>query len=285
MPTLLIRYGELGLKSESVRSRFEQAMVQDIRRRHVLAKVPCVISSVRGRIFVESDDWRRSCEILSRTFGVVSFSPVTKTASDLETLKGAVVDFSSTLFFEGARFAVRARRTGNHPYTSQTLAEELGSALLSAHKDKHLKVGLDDPDSELFVEVREREAYLYSSVIPGPGGMPKGTQGKVLSLIGSERGVASSWLLMKRGCNVLIATEDERLAAQLEPWNPDLRVMAPEEDLFRQARWAKCSGLALEWDLAELEGRGAVKGDLPVFYPLVGMTQDEVGALLGRIRA
>jgi len=285
MPTLLIRYGELGLKSESVRRRFEQALVQDIRRKHMLAEVPCITSSLRGRLFVDSGDWRKSCEILSRTFGVVSFSPVTKATSELSGLKEAVKAFSTPLFFRGATFAVRARRTGNHPYTSQVLAGELGAVIIESFKDLGLKVNLDEPDAEVFVEVREKEAYLYSSVIRGPGGMPKGTQGKVLSVVESERGLASSWLLMKRGCNVTVASQDESLPSPLAGWNPDLKIVRPEEDAFAQAAWLKCDGIALEWGVDDLDARASPKGDLPVFHPLIGMTQEEVRRLLDRILA
>ena len=285
MPTILVRYGELGLKSESVRSRFEQALVQDIRRKHLLAGVPCIISSMRGRLFVDSDDWRRSMEILSHTFGVVSFSPVTKATSELSGLKEATRVFSEGLFFKGASFAVRARRTGNHPYTSQQLAGELGAVLLEAFDDKEPKVDLDEPDVEVFVEVREKAAYLYSSSLPGPGGMPKGTQGKVLSLAESERGVASSWLLMKRGCNVIVASARDDIPEPLRAWNPDLRVVRPEQDLFSQARYLRCSGVSVEWAVPDLERGKALKGDLPVFYPLIGMSEDEVRRLLDRISA
>ncbi len=285
MPTLLIRYGELGLKSEGVRRRFEQALVQDIRRKHLLAGVPCVISSVRGRLFADSDDWRRSCEILSRTFGVVSFSPVTKATSELEGLREAVRGFSAPLLFKGASFAVRTRRTGNHPYTSQQLAADLGSVILESFRDLGLRVDLEEPDAEVSVEVRGKEAYLYSSVIAGPGGMPKGTQGKVLSLVESERGVASSWLLMKRGCNVIVACADDATPSPLAAWNPDLKVVRPEQDAFSQAAHMHCEGVVLEWGLADIERGASLKGDLPVFHPLIGMTQDEVRRLLDRVRA
>lgn len=285
MPTLLIRYGELGLKSESVRRRFEQALVQDIRRKHLLAGVGCVTSSLRGRLFVDSDDWRRSCELLSRTFGVVSFSPVEKVTSEISGLGEAVKEFSRPLVFKGASFAVRTRRTGNHPYTSQTLARELGSVILDSYKDLGLTVDLDEPDAEVFVEVRERDAYLYSSVMRGPGGMPKGTQGKVLSVVGSERGIVASWLLMKRGCNVLVASEDVALPAPLSSWNPDLKVVRPEGDLFAQAKYMDCEGVVLEWGVEDLERGAVLKGDLPVFHPLIGMAQEDVRRLLERILA
>lgn len=284
MPTLLVRYGEIGLKSASVRRRFEQQLVADIRTRHALAKTPCVISQTRGRLFIDSDDWRKSCEIVSRTFGVVSFSPVSKVSSELDALAKEVLDFSEPLLFKNASFAIRSRRSGNHPYTSQTLAEHLGKAILDKHGEKSIRVSLDEPDVEIFVEVRDRHAYLFSSVFPGPGGMPIGTQGRMLSVIDSAEGVASTWLMMKRGCSVLVATDDESLTEPLRIWYPNLKTTDLEKDLMTLADRSSCIGIALSWNLKDIEKRGVVKGDLPVFYPLVGMNEEETKGLLARIR-
>jgi thiamine biosynthesis protein ThiI len=285
MPKLLVRYGELGLKSPSVRRRFENALIDDIRRRHALARVPCVISSTRGRIFVDSDDWRKSCEILTRTFGVVSFSPVTEVGSDLDTLTQSTVEFSDQILFAGATFAIRTRRTGNHSYTSQTLAEKLGAAVLDKNRARGVKVSLDGPDIEVFVEVREKSAYLYSSVLSGPGGMPLGTQGKLLSVVDSEVGLASSWLMMKRGCSVINGTSNKTFVEPLEKWYPNMKTVEREEDMFAQAKRHDCLGIALDWTLKDIEKSHPPKGDLPVFYPLVGMSKDEIMGLIARIQA
>jgi thiamine biosynthesis protein ThiI len=283
MPLLLVRYGEIGLKSASVRKRFEQSLVNDISRRHALAGTPCVITVTRGRLFVESGDWRRTCDILSRTFGVVSFSPAVKTSSDLDTLRKDVLAFGETLMSRDAAFAVRARRVGQHPYTSQELARILGSDLLERFKDLPVSVRLDSPDVEVFVEVRQRDAYLFSSVLRGPGGMPLGTQGAVLSVVDSPKAVASSWMMMKRGCKVIVSAEDSSLASPLMPWDPELETVAFSDDLFSAARSLRCSGVVLPWSLSELEDRGTLKGDLPVFYPLVGLDESDVSRLLERV--
>jgi thiamine biosynthesis protein ThiI len=285
MPRLLIRYGELGLKSPSVRRRFEHALVEDIQRRHSLAKTQCVISRSRGRVFVDSDDWHKSCEILSRTFGVVSFSLVQTTSSDLEQLTRATVEFSRPILFPAASFAIRSRRSGNHPYTSQTLAEKLGEAVLKENSDHGIKVSLDNPDIEISVEVRDREAYLFSSVLSGPGGMPLGTQGRILSVLDSRAGVASTWLMMKRGCSVMAACNADEFSQSLERWYPNLKSVEVCEDLFGLASANDCIGVALPWTLREIQKEGALKGDLPVFYPLVGMNEKEIEGLLARITA
>jgi len=284
MPTLMVRYGELGLKSPSVRRRFENALLDDIRRRHALAKVPCVISSMRGRVFVDSDNWRKSCEILSHTFGVVSFSPVTRSTSELAKLTQDTLDFARPLMFGGASFAIRSRRSGNHPYTSQTLAESLGAAVLKDNEPKHIRVSLDAPDVEVSVEVRDTQAFLFSSALGGPGGMPLGTQGRMLCVIEDERGIASTWLMMKRGCSALVATNDPQHLTVFDKWYPNLKSIDLQGDAMKQAVEAECIGVTLSWSLNAIE-KGALKGDLPVLYPLVGMNDEEVSALLAKIRA
>lgn len=285
MPTLLVRYGEIGLKSASVRRRFEQQLVADIRRRHALAGVPCVISQARGRVFIDSDDWRKSCEILSRTFGVVSFSPVTKVPSDVEELKKAVLEFTKPLLFREASFAVRSRRSGNHPYTSQEIAGTLGEAILNDNEPLGISVNLEQPDVEIFVEVRDRSAYLFNMALPGPGGMPLGSQGRALSIVDSENGLASTWLMMKRGCSMLIMTTDRLLVEPLENWYPNVKTVDHSDDPFQVARTGECLGVTLAWRLDEIAKNGPLKGNLPVFYPLVGMSKEEVKSLIDRIRA
>lgn len=280
---LLVRYGEIGLKSASVRRRFEQQLVSDIRRRHALEKLPCVITQSRGRVYVDSDDWRRSSEILSRTFGVVSFSPVAQASSELGALTDAVVECAKPLLFKSASFAVRTRRSGNHPYTSQSLAAALGSAILEGNQALGLKVDLDEPDVEVFIEVRDKNAYLFSSVLQGPGGMPLGSQGRLLSVVDSKNALASTWLMMKRGCSVLVAATDPSIADPLDRWYPNLKRVPAEPDLLMLAKQNQCIGIALPWGLEEIEKRGALKGDLPVFYPLVGMSKEEVSGLVERV--
>ncbi len=283
MPTLLVRYGEIGLKSNRVRKRFQDALVADIRRKHASAGVQCIIISHRGRIFVDSDDWRRSCEMLSRTFGVVSFSPTTRIEGGMEEIVGAAVSFAEPLIFDGASFAIRARRSGSHPFTSQDVCVKAGAAVLSAYAQKGIKVHLDNPDVEISIEVRDRTAYLYSSVIPGPGGMPKGTQGRVLSIVSSDRGVAASWLLMKRGCTLVAASDDGRLCGTLREWDADLHTIPPSADPFADANAERCRAIIMDWGVEQFGMLSAPRGPLPVFYPLVGMVHDEVQALAGRV--
>ena len=63
---------------------------------------------------------------------------------------------------------------------------------------------LTNPDLTIFVEVRGEDTFIYHEKIPGPGGLPLGTQGKVVCLVSS--GIDSpvaTYLMMKRGCEVI----------------------------------------------------------------------------------
>ena len=96
-------------------------------------------------------------------------------------------------------FAVRAKRSNVKGFTSQELAASAGSRIYEAVGD--LKVDLENPEYEIFVEARKEGGFIYESKIPGPGGLPVGTQGKILCLIsaGIDSPVAA-WLAMRRGC-------------------------------------------------------------------------------------
>ena len=69
----------------------------------------------------------------------------------------------------------------------------------------------------------------------------------------------------------------------LRSWDADLPTVEPSEDLFEAARSERCLGVVLDWGVSDLEGRTPLSGDLPVFYPLVGMLGSEVDELIGRV--
>ena len=102
---------------------------------------------------------------------------------------------------EDTRFAIKCRRVGNHDFTSQEMAAFCGSVVV---KKVGCPVDLTNPELKIYVEVRDDEAFIYHEKIDGPGGLPLGTQGKVVVLVSS--GIDSpvaAYLMMKRGCEVI----------------------------------------------------------------------------------
>lgn len=286
MTLFLLRYAEMGLKSEKVRRRFQQSLIENIEYHFLSLNTECLISSDRGRIYVLTDDPSKGREVLSHTFGIVSFSETVEAKSELQPLLSAVVEYASPRVREGISFAVRARRSGQQKYTSLDLARDAGAAILDAFPDSRLSVDLETPDLEIFIDAREKGSYIYSEVELGPGGLPLGTQGSVLCPVGNEREMLAGWLMMRRGCTVIAASEGNAFSTVLKRWNPRLKLSepAPDNDLPAIAKRLGCKGIALALNYREIAERKPPRDGLAVFYPLAGLTGDETERLIAKLQ-
>ncbi|NMA89490.1 MAG: tRNA 4-thiouridine(8) synthase ThiI [Methanoculleus bourgensis] len=199
MEAVMVRYGEIFLKSEPVKRRFISIMTQTIRLALEAEGLSHRIETPRGRILIFGDEPQRIAEIAARTFGVVSVSVCTMTSADIPGISAAAVEHAERRLRPGMSFAVRARRSGVEGFNSQELAAAVGSAVLD--RIPEATVDLTAPDYEIFVEAREYGGLAYDEKISGPGGLPYGTQGEVMALLsdGIDSPVAS-WLMMRRGC-------------------------------------------------------------------------------------
>lgn len=284
---VLVRYGELALKSRKVRARFTAQLKEFIINVFQVADLDCVVEDDGGHLYVYSSDLSAAVHRLSRVFGVVSVSPATRVEfrvmADLLPRVGA---YGKGVVSPGNSFAIRARRTGEHTFTSMELAKEAGSAVWNA-LDGQLTVDLDHPDVEIEVEVRDRLAYIYHQRVPGVGGLPSGSQGRVLCPLRERADVVAAWMLMRRGCAAVpvIAEGDgagRELVEALRLWDPAVEMRTlPEEEwdwtfLYRE--------MGRSHSMAIVSGiRGPGVPDLPpdrdaepvVFFPLVGL--DDTG--------
>lgn len=232
--TILVRYGELALKSERVRRRFEQRLVENIKA--ALKGIDHELKGERGRIFVETPSAAAAIERLVRVPGVVSVSPAVKTRATLEEVTSTAVDVAKRVLKPGMSFAVRTRRAGEHEFRSGDVNAAVGSAILKAIPG--VRVDLSAPDEEISIEVREKSAYVFTEVLQGPGGLPLGTQGTVVALLsGGIDSPVAAWLMMKRGCRVILVHLDAR------PYSDaGARAMAAARAL---SDWAAGGGMAM----------------------------------------
>jgi len=122
----------------------------------------------------------------------------------------------------GRTFAARVKRRGSHDWSSVDLARLIGSELHSTSAG----VDLSDPEVEVHVTVLEEKAFLVLDHQRGAGGLPLGTQDRVLCLVsGGFDSVVAAWMLMSRGCPVDFvhfslncAQSDHALAVARELW-------------------------------------------------------------------
>lgn len=198
---IIARYGEVGLKSSKVRRRFEKRLISNIK-----SSIDCEIDVNQGRIFIFPKDFDEAIAKLDKIFGIVSYSPAISTHTSFEDIEEKVAKYSDKLAEEGllnenTKFAIKCRRVGNHDFSSQELAAFAGAVVV---RKFNCPVDLSNPELRIYVEVRDNETYIFHEKIPGPGGLPLGTQGKVISLLSS--GIDSpvaTYLMMKRGCQVI----------------------------------------------------------------------------------
>ena len=286
MAVLLVRYGELALKSPPVRREFESSLRRNILDQFVREGLSGRVRSDRGHLYVETDDGERGAKLVRRVFGVTSVSLVEDVPSEPAAITARLLELADPRLRPGSRFAVRARRTGQHPFTSQQLAGDIGGAVLERFADRRLRVDLERPEVELFVEVRGPRTYLYFDRFPGPGGLPLGVAGRLVALVDGPRGALGTFFMMKRGCRVglVVLPEGETFVNEtLARFDPTARVAhsAPEVStwtpvLAKLAEDSHADGVVLPIGVDEYSSFVAQWGDRVLFSPTVGLTDEEV---------
>jgi len=142
---LLVRFGELALKSKFVRRQLRDRLVANIQDLFAAEGVECITDADEARVYVHADDVSRARGILRRVFGVVSISPAEETHADIASIRAAVLSEAERSVPADSSFALRTRRVGTHPFTSQDLARDLGDAIRRSHPGARVNLSRPDP--------------------------------------------------------------------------------------------------------------------------------------------
>jgi thiamine biosynthesis protein ThiI len=210
------------------------------------------------RPLVWTDEPTAAAEVAADAFGVVSTSPARALPAEPEPILDAMAETAQACY-DGGSFAVNARRAGDtFPMDSEDLGREGGQAIWDAVEDEfEPEVDLDDPDVTVNVEVREDAAFLYLDEIPGPGGLPLGSQRPVVALVsGGIDSPVAAYEIMRKGCPVIPVYVDLG-----EYGGPDHRARAVETvrtlgsyaPNFRESLRVVPSGETVELLAAELD--------------------------------
>ena len=200
MNLYLIRLGEISLKGMN-RNFFEKKLKNNIKLK--IHPHRSLLTREKGRFYLYVE---KSCpeEIVIRTlqttFGVVGFSKALVCEKDWPTMvQNAKALIENEPFADGkGTFKVECRRGDKSFFmNSYQIESELGGVVLDRYPV--MKVKVKNPEKELRVEVREK-VYMYTSPVPGPGGLPVGTAGKGLLLLsGGIDSPVAFWRMAKRG--------------------------------------------------------------------------------------
>ena len=201
----LVKYAEIGIKGKN-RYMFEDALIRQME--YVLKEVEGTfrVSKEQGRIYVQTEgdfDYDEALEALKRVFGIAFICPVViKEDKGFDKLAEDVLEYVDQVYADKNKtFKVHVRRAKKtYPGTSMELNAKLGEKILE--KYPQMRVDVHEPEILLSVEIREK-IYIYSESIPGPGGMPIGTNGKAMLLLsGGIDSPVAGYMIAKRGVKI-----------------------------------------------------------------------------------
>lgn len=203
--TFLIKYAEIGIKGKN-RYLFEDALVRQIKYALKKCDAQFAVTKTPGRIFLDAQtefDMDDLIDKLSHVFGIWGICPAVRIdMCEPQALYKEVVKIFDRIYPDKNKsFKVAARRSNkSYPLDSMEINADLGEVLLKEFPE--LKVDVHNPDIMLNVEIRDK-IFIYSEIIPGPGGMPVGTNGKgMLLLSGGIDSPVAGYMISKRGLKI-----------------------------------------------------------------------------------
>jgi len=197
---IIARYHEIALKGRN-RPFFVDKLARNLRR--ATSDLGGRVQVLAGRVGIDVPDdtpWETTRERIASVFGIANFSRTRAVPLDMRALGEAVITSMREQPFTSFRVTTR-RSYKSFPMNSGDVDRALGAAV---QKATGIRVNLEHPDVNIFVEVlRDRILYSFERC-PGAGGFPVGSSGRVVALLsGGIDSPVAVWRLMKRGCIVV----------------------------------------------------------------------------------
>jgi thiamine biosynthesis protein ThiI len=199
---ILVRYGDLTLKGKN-KKMFLERVNGLIKHKIKSDKVTYERQHDRLYIVLNGEDYNTVIEGLNKVSGLSSYSLVTKTDADMDSVKKRAVEIvQKELSGKTVTFKVESKRADKTFYlTSQEISKEVAGYVLS--HVSHLLVDVHHPELTLNIELRKSGAYLYCKKMKGLGGFPVGVAGKGLLLLsGGIDSPVAGFLSMKQGVEI-----------------------------------------------------------------------------------
>ncbi|MBO7389013.1 MAG: tRNA 4-thiouridine(8) synthase ThiI [Oscillospiraceae bacterium] len=202
---ILVKLGEIILKGLNRRS-FEQKLMANMRRKIAPFgnfSVYCLQSTVYVEAKDEEADVGAAFEALKKVFGIITLTRAAACEKDKDAITALAKEYLKEDLERAASFKVESKRSDkSFPLTRIELSQYVGGELSEACPD--IKVEMHDPELTVFIEVRDKAAYVHSSPVKGAGGMPVGSNGKAVSLLsGGIDSPVSTYMIAKRGVKVI----------------------------------------------------------------------------------
>ncbi|HEX6768220.1 MAG TPA: tRNA uracil 4-sulfurtransferase ThiI [Candidatus Binatia bacterium] len=197
----MIRYHEIALKKGN-RAYFTEmlkrnivAAVKDLGAKEIRSLPARLVLTFRNEIDPETLTKR-----ISSVFGIANFSLVQRTGRDIDELRSQILAGLNGAHFASFRIDTQ-RGDKSFPLNSPEINRQLGAAV---QQKTGARVDLDNPEFTVYVEILPKDTFYGFNKLPGAGGLPVGTSGRLLSLIsGGFDSPVAAYRMMQRGCRVI----------------------------------------------------------------------------------
>ena len=197
----LLKLGEVVLKGLNRRS-FEDRLLSNTRRR-MKSCGNFNIYMRQSTIYVEPKD--EDCDLeaayqaCQQIFGVVAVARAVPCEKSVEAIVATAKEYLAGEFAQAKTFKVESKRADKHFHlNSIQISQAVGGELAEAFPN--VSVDVHKPDLTVYVEIREKFAYVHAPSVPGAGGLPIGTGGHAVSLLsGGLDSPVASWMIARRG--------------------------------------------------------------------------------------
>ena len=229
----LLKLGEVVLKGQN-RQSFEDKLLANVRRRvKNCGSFQCSLR--QSTIYVEPQgedcDMEAAWDACRQVFGIAAVARAVPCEKTVDAIVEAARTYLADAFAVAKSFKVESKRADKmFPMNSIQLSQAVGGDL--AELFPHVAVDVHNPDLTVFVEIREKYAYVHTPSVPGAGGLPIGMGGRAVSLLsGGIDSPVASYMMAKRGVQLEMihfasppyTSEQARekvlqLARELVPW-------------------------------------------------------------------
>lgn len=194
MQVWLVRYGEIFLKGKN-RSMFEKKLVSNIKDCLKKNKISFnKILHISNRVLVYSNV---DCSCIKYVFGITSISK----AYEINQEINAMNETALKLYKKGS-FRISAQRLEKKfKHTSNQINKIVGAFIV---KNKKAKVSLENPGTNIGIELFNNNAYIFNEKINCLGGLPVGVEGKVALILEDKNSLIAGILMLKRGCSIVL---------------------------------------------------------------------------------
>ncbi|MCX6777758.1 MAG: THUMP domain-containing protein, partial [Candidatus Micrarchaeota archaeon] len=227
---IIVKYVEPVLKSSGTRRNLEKMIVWAARDAVARAGLSAKIAKKGSVLFIETDDEGKCASAIRTVMGINHIYIAKEAESKFAEMERECVNVAKRIP-ENSSFAIRAKRFGNHDFTSEDVGVRCGAAV---QKSKNLRVDLKKPDYEIFVDVRENRTFVSLGRITCAGGLPVGSEGRLVALVSGKNSQLAAWMMMRRGAEVVLVNAGRsagtfaKLAKELERWHAGARLRVVE---------------------------------------------------------